>query len=82
MGFFGDDSGQSEASTLMDEQIRANQAELETKRQNLYSERLDIIKGQGNEVWSPTRPSITGKRPSPAKVAKQTPRERPDFLTR
>lgn len=69
MGFFGgDDSSQDNGTNdLLNESIRANQAELESKRANLYQERLGIIKSQGVETWradrnaglSPTAP--TGK---------------------
>lgn len=53
MGVFGSDEP-SRGEELADEQIRANQAELESKRKNLYDERLGIIKGQGGQVWEPT----------------------------
>jgi hypothetical protein len=58
MGFFGGDNdtdGQSHADMLADEQYQANQTELAAKKQNLYETRLDIIKGQGAEQWTPDR---------------------------
>jgi len=64
MGLFGgdeDDSAQQSAD-LMNQQIRQNQAELETKRQSLYKERLDIIKGQGEQQWIPDKSSGNAKK--------------------
>lgn len=55
MGFLGGDNEPSRGDELADQQIRANQAELENKRQSLYKTRLDIIKGQGKENWTPTK---------------------------
>jgi len=59
MGFFGGggDTGgqQSKSDELIDQQFKHNQAELEQKRKNLYQERLDIIKGQGGQTWTPKR---------------------------
>lgn len=57
MGFFGgdNDNGPTHAEQLADEQLQMNKAELETKKQNLYQTRLDIIKGQGGESWTPDR---------------------------
>jgi hypothetical protein len=54
MGFFGGDDDQSESERLMQEQIQQNKEELELKRKNLYEERLEIIKGQGGQSWTPT----------------------------
>jgi hypothetical protein len=53
MGFLGGDNEPSRGEELADQQLRQNQAELESKKQNLYQTRLDIIKGQGKEVWTP-----------------------------
>lgn len=55
MGLFGDDSDNSPSRSeqLAEEQIRQNQAELESKRRNLYETRLDIIKSQGGQTWTP-----------------------------
>ncbi len=54
-----DDNGSQD---LLDQQYRQNQAELEAKRQNLFRERLEIIKSQGAEDWVPDRtpPSLGG----------------------
>ncbi len=59
MGFFGDDSDNSptRGDQLLEEQINQNKAELEAKRQSLFQTRLDIIKGQGGQIWTP---SVTG----------------------
>lgn len=54
MGFLGgDNESNDEGNALLNEQIQTNRAELEAKRQNLYQTRLDIIKGQGAENWTP-----------------------------
>jgi|GEM_PF-5580117 hypothetical protein len=57
MGFFGgdndNDDGQSQADQLASEQLSMNKAELEAKKQSLYQTRLDIIKGEGRQVWTP-----------------------------
>ncbi len=53
MGLFGGDNPNQEANDLANQQIQQNQAEIENKRQSLYKERLDIVKGQGNQSWSP-----------------------------
>lgn len=56
MGLFGgDDDPNQRTNDLMEQQIRENQAELEAKRQNLYREKLDIIKGQGAQTWQADR---------------------------
>lgn len=60
MGFFGGDNdndsdGQSQADQIANEQYQANQMELEAKKQSLYQTRLDIIKSQGSEQWTPDR---------------------------
>lgn len=54
MGLFGGDDEPSRSEQLADQQIKQNQAELESKRQNLYTERLDIIKSQGGQSWTPS----------------------------
>jgi hypothetical protein len=55
MGFFGgdNDSQPSQAEQLAEEQLQMNKAELENKKQSLYQTRLDIIKGQGGQTWTP-----------------------------
>jgi len=62
MGFFGgggnsgaQDNRPSATDELIDRQFKQNQAEIETKRKALYQERLDIIKSQGGQVWTPKR---------------------------
>lgn len=65
MGF---NSGQSDSSEMIDEQYQANQLELEEKKANLYKTRLDIIKSQGGQTWSPDRRSASsGARNNPFK---------------
>ncbi len=53
MGLFGGDDPNQQANDLTNQQIQQNQAEIENKRQSLYKERLDIVKGQGMQSWSP-----------------------------
>jgi hypothetical protein len=62
MGFFGgggnsgaQDTAQAESNALIDQQFKQNQAEIEQKKRDLYSQRLDIIKSQGGQVWTPKR---------------------------
>ena len=58
MGFFGGGGGgDSQADNALNEQITENKAELDAKKQSLYQTRLDIIKGQGTQSFTP---SITG----------------------
>lgn len=63
MGFLGGDNEPSRAEEIADEELRANQAELETKKQNLYQTRLDIIKGQGAENWTPDYNKTASRQP-------------------
>ncbi len=55
MGLFGgsDDDTNDRAQALQEEQIETNRAELENKRQSLFQTRLDIIKSQGAQQWTP-----------------------------
>lgn len=56
MGMFGSSSDSGDkANQLVEQQIAANAAELEAKRQSLYAERLDIIKGTGGQSFVPDR---------------------------
>lgn len=62
MGFFGgggNSGGQSAQSAIndfnIDQQFKKNQADIETKKRSLYQERLDIIKSQGGQQWTPKR---------------------------
>jgi hypothetical protein len=67
LGLFGN-SSESEVppeAAAIDAQIRTNQAELEAKKQSLYKTRLDIIKGEGAQNWTPNTSS-----PIPPKAAR------------
>ncbi len=62
MGFFGgggnsgaQDTQRAQSDALVDQQFKQNQADIETKKRNLYQERLDIIKSQGGQNWTPKR---------------------------
>lgn len=62
MGFFGgggnsgaQDTAQAQSNALIDRQFNQNQAEIEQKKRDLYTQRLDIIKSQGGQVWTPKR---------------------------
>ncbi len=55
MGIFSVDAQAPDGSDAMQQQIAMNQAELENKRQNLYKQRLDIIKSQGGQSFVPDR---------------------------
>lgn len=58
MGFFGGESDnpeQDRADELMTQQIEQSQAELEQKRENLATQRLAIIHGEGAQTWSANR---------------------------
>lgn len=56
-----DNDEQSAASDLENAQLRQNQAELEQKKQSLFQTRLDIIKGEGGQAWTPSRPIANTK---------------------
>jgi len=54
MGLFDDGgNGDNPANTLIEQQMQRNEAEIESKRQSLYRERLAIIKSQGQQVFTP-----------------------------
>lgn len=60
MGLFdsGDDvdtSAQTQANYLLTQQINQNKDELEQKRQSLVDQRVNILKSQGAENWTPNR---------------------------
>jgi hypothetical protein len=55
MGLFGGNDEPSESERLMQEQYDLNRQELELKKANLYKTKLEIIKGQGGEQWTPDR---------------------------
>ena len=59
LGLFGNssESEESPGAASIDAQIRTNQAELEAKKQSLYKTRLDIIKGEGAQNWTPNMSS-------------------------
>lgn len=67
MGLFSDgNSGAqepSETDKLIQKQYAENQAEIERKKKDLYQQRLDIIKGQGGQSWTPNR-EPPNKKPS------------------
>ena len=67
MGFLsGDDDNQpSQSEQLLNQQIQQNRAELERKKQDLYKTRLDIIKGQGGQNWTPEEPHAVGNGKAP-----------------
>lgn len=66
MGFFGGDNEPTRGEELAQQQIELNQAELEAKRENLYKTRLDIIKGQGAQSFTPDRSSGVSAKPAGA----------------
>jgi hypothetical protein len=68
MGFLGGDNepAQTPGSSLVDQQIMENKAELQAKAHNLYQTRLDIIKGQGGENWTADRSNRAASPPNPA----------------
>jgi hypothetical protein len=56
MGFFGGDNNQpSRGEELATEQINMDKQEIAAKKQNLFQQRLDIIKGQGAQIWEPNK---------------------------
>lgn len=65
MGFFGSDNDQSaeedKSTLLLNDQIQQNSAEIERKRQDLFRQRIDIIKSGGRENWgTPAIPTSPG----------------------
>lgn len=55
MGFFGSFSNSGEKGKPEEDIYSKNQAEIEKKRKDLYQQRLDIIKGQGGQLWTPKK---------------------------
>ena len=53
MGFLSSDNSAELQDAMMNQQIQENEAELEQKRDALYQQRLEIIRGQGGQSWSP-----------------------------
>jgi hypothetical protein len=68
MGFFGGDNDQSpsQGDQLLTEQINQNKAELAAKQQSLFQTRLDIIKGNNAEQWTPGRSKRASQTPTPS----------------
>lgn len=64
MGLFGGDE-KSDSEKMMEEQYNFNRQELELKKQNLYKTRLEIIKGQGQQTWTPDMGRQRSRRPAP-----------------
>ncbi len=52
---FGTSDAAKQAEKQMNEQIAQNNAQKEQMRKDLYSSRLDIIKGQGEQTWVPDK---------------------------
>lgn len=70
MGFLTDDTEeqQSPASALVDSQIEEDRALLESKKQALFDTRLNLIKNQGRESWTPNKPTpSTAPKTTPTK---------------
>ena len=57
MGFFGGDKDNKPSATdeIIEKQFKQNQAEIEQKRKALTQQRLDVIKSQGAQIWTPKR---------------------------
>ena len=56
MGLFGGTSNQpSKSDELIQKQYEENQREIAEKKKALYTERLDIIKSQGGQSFTPKR---------------------------
>ena len=62
MGLFGGKKGgsngiqtRSPTDMLIEQQYKQNQAEIESKKRDIYQQRLDIIKSQGAQSWTPRR---------------------------
>lgn len=66
MGYFGSggnsgaqDDARSESDALIDQTFKQNQVDIENKKRDIYAQRLDIIKGQGGQSWTPTKTGIS-----------------------
>jgi len=57
MGLFEDDGDDDiikmQRDAQIDKQFKDNQAELKGKKDALYTQRLDIIKANGGQNWTP-----------------------------
>lgn len=60
---------QKEQDMLLQEQINADKAELEAKKQAVFQERLNIINSSRGQIWSPSgtympnKPTNSGNQP-------------------
>lgn len=45
--------GNDDYSSQLEDQNRLQMAEIERRKQSLFQTRLDIIKGQGQQSWTP-----------------------------
>lgn len=65
MGLFGGgNEEQSKNDELLEKQYNENQREIAQKKKALYDERLDIIKSQGGQSWSPKKEATPAKKPT------------------
>ena len=63
MGLFGESSNSNDDPEYkLDQQFKANQAELEAKKASLYKTRLDIIKGGCGQRCEPDKTSPVGNK--------------------
>lgn len=64
MGFNDDNQQGNDRServaALQEQQINTNKIELENKKRSLFQTKLDIIKGQGAQQWTPNKASPVG----------------------
>lgn len=60
--------GNDDLSDQLAAENRQTQAEIERKKQSLFQTRLDIIKGQGAQSWTPSKPAMPAANQSPAKM--------------
>lgn len=66
MGFFGgDNEPDNRANDLIEQQMRENDIQIEQKRRDLFATRLDVIKAQGAQKWTPSA-NFTGAQPVPS----------------
>ncbi len=55
MGNWGGNNDDDESNQLLEQSIMENRAQIETQRKELTQRRIDIIKSQGNPVWTPQK---------------------------
>lgn len=53
MGLFGGDN-ENEVDDLLQQQYDQNAAALAAKKSSIYKQKLEIMKGQGGQIWEPT----------------------------